>query len=283
MVEKTAPGDELVNPLGNLPTYIGEAEFKPGQAQLFAEALSTLEAAGVPVLIAGAFASHAYSGIWRNTKDLDLFLRSGDVHTALRALGEAGFETELRDPSWLAKAWKDPYLIDLIFGNGNRVLQVDDSWIDRGRPIEICGVRTRLIALEDLIASKLFVAKRDRFDGADVAHLIRSRGREIDWERVLERLPEDRLLLLWHLVFFLYVYPGHAELVPHDLVHRLMEEMNRLWDDPVDERSFRGTVVDHVAFAIDVADWGYDDPRPSEAAVAADVETGRSHADRRRR
>jgi predicted nucleotidyltransferase len=274
MVDKSAPGDEYVNPVGNLPTYIGEAEFKPGQAELFAEALRVLEAADVPVLIAGAFASHAYSGIWRNTKDLDLFLRPGDVHTALRALAEEGFETELRDPTWLAKAWKDPYLIDLIFGNGNRVLQVDDSWIHRGRPIEICGVRVRLISIEDLIASKLFIAKRDRFDGADVAHLIRSRGDEIDWERILERLPNDRLLLLWHIVLFLYAYPGHAQLVPRELVERLTGELFRLWDEPPPATAFRGTVIDHVAFAIDVADWGYEDPRPPEARVVAMVETG---------
>jgi hypothetical protein len=280
--EKKAPGDEYVNPVGNLPTHIGEAEFKPGQAQLFAEALGTLEAAGVPVLIAGAFASHAYSGIWRNTKDLDLFLRPEDVHTALRALADQGFETELRDPSWLAKAWKDPYLIDLIFGNGNRVLQVDSSWIERGTPIEICGVGARLIAIEDLIASKLYVAKRDRFDGADVAHLIRSRGSEIDWDRILERIPNDRMLLLWHIVLFLYVYPGHADLVPRELVERLTRELLQLWDEPAAARTFRGTVIDHVAFAIDVADWDYDDPRPSEAMVATTVETGTGNDAHRR-
>ena len=154
------------------------------------------------------------------------------------------------------------------------MLKVDDSWIERGRPIEICGVQTRLISIEDLIASKLFVAKRDRFDGADVAHLIRSRGDEIDWERILDRLPGDRPLLLWHIVLFLYAYPGHAQLVPRDLVERLATELFRLWDEPAAATAFRGTVIDHVAFAIDVADWGYDDPRPPEATVVAMVETG---------
>lgn len=284
MTTRTAPGDEYVNPLGNAPTYEGGPEFKPGEAQVFAEALRVLDSAAVPVLIAGAFASHAYSGIWRNTKDLDLFLKPADVHTALRALSDAGFQTELRDPAWLAKAWKDPYLIDLIFGNGNRVVQVDDSWIETGRPIEICGVAAKLIAVEDLIVAKAFIAKRDRYDGADVAHLIRSCALEIDWQRVLDRLGNQRLLLLWHFVLFAYVYPGQAQLLPRDVVERLVDELRRGMDEPADSHAFRGTLLDDVAFAIDVADWGYRDPRPSVAELAAAVATGSSpHADRRDR
>ncbi len=257
------PGDEYANPMANCPTYEGSPEMPPEQEKRVAEALTTLEEAEVPVILAGAFASHAYSGIWRNTKDLDVFLMPRDVRTALAALSEAGFETELRDPWWLAKAWREEWLVDLIFGMGNREIQVDEGWIERALPVEIAGVPTRVISLEDLIVSKVFIAKRDRFDGADVAHLIRCAGGRIDWDRVLEGMgSEHRTLLLWHLVLFDYVYPGHGDHLPHDLMRELFDERALAWrDDRVRPNAFRGTLLDERAFAIDVEDWGYDDSR----------------------
>ena len=204
----------------------------------------------------------------------DVFLRPDDVHTALRALSEEGYETELRDPTWIAKAWKSPYLVDLIFGMGSRVFQVDDTWIERGKPATIAGVEARLISVEDLLASKMYIAKRDRFDGADVVHLIRCRGREIDWDRVLDRMHPDNLLVLWHVVLFAAIYPGLVSLVPEALIERLTDEMRRLWKEPRDPREFRGTLLDDAAFAIDVQYWGYADPRPSESEVAVIVEGG---------
>lgn len=257
------PGDEYANPLGNCPTYEGSPDMPPEQEEFVAEALSALEDADVPVILAGAFASHAYTGIWRNTKDLDLFLRPRDVPPALEALAGTGFETELRDPWWLAKAWRDDWLVDLIFGMGNRELQVDDGWIERGLPVEIAEVPTRVIALEDLIVSKVFIAKRDRFDGADVAHLIRCAAGRIDWDLVLRGMgPEHRTLLLWHLVLFDYVYPGHADHLPHDLMRALFEERARSWENRrARPNAFRGSLLDERAFAIDVEDWGYEDVR----------------------
>ncbi|MGH9339268.1 MAG: hypothetical protein ACRD1R_06720 [Acidobacteriota bacterium] len=126
-----------------------------------------------PEDIAGGFAYHAYTGIWRSTKDLDIFLKPEDVEPALATLRESGFQTEIVASHWLAKAWMRPYLIDLIFGMGNGALRVDDQWTQRSNPVKICGVMARLIPIEEMIASKLFIAKRDRFDGADVVHLIR--------------------------------------------------------------------------------------------------------------
>jgi hypothetical protein len=265
MASKTAPGDEYHNPLGNPPTYIGDPDFEPGQRELVATVFGALDRAAIPFLLAGGFAKHAYTGIWRNTKDVDLFLKPADVGPALEALAAAGLETELRDPLWLAKTWREPYLVDLISGAGNGVLPIDDSWIRRARPYEMCGIPCRLIALEDLIASKLYIAFRDRFDGADVAHLLRCRGAEVHWERVLELLGDQRQLLLWHLVYFDYVYPGHSDLLPRALMTLLFDEMRSAWEDAYAVRQLRGPLLDDSAFAIDVLDWGYEDPRPSDA------------------
>jgi hypothetical protein len=54
----------------------------------------------------------------------------------------------------------------------NAVLTVEDSWIERAQPAVLEGVRSRVLAPEELLASKLFVTRTERFDGADIAHII---------------------------------------------------------------------------------------------------------------
>jgi predicted nucleotidyltransferase len=263
MNARAVPGDELQNPLANSPTSQRFPALGPEQERIFRQSITTLDAAGIPFLIAGAFACHAHSGAWRNTKDLDLFLLPDDVHAALDALAAAGFEIELRDPHWLAKAWKKGYLIDLIFGMGNRAMPIDESWIERATMVDFCGTKARLLSIEDLIASKMYIAARDRFDGADLAHLILSRRGRLDWERVLELMGESRGLVLWHLLLFAYLYPDHRDILPLDLMDRLVEEARREWRrGPGQGRRSRGPLLDPVAFAVDIQDWGYEDPRP---------------------
>jgi hypothetical protein len=65
-----------------------------------------------------------------------------------------------------------------------------------------------------MIWSKAFVMERERYDGADVLHLILARGQEMDWRRLLTRFENYRLVLLSHLVLFLYVYPSEAGRIP---------------------------------------------------------------------
>src|SRR5438045_6298541 len=120
-----------------------EAQLDSAEAQVFARALTALNQAGVRYILAGAFAKHAYTGIWRNTKDLDLFLTAGDLKGALETLGAAGFETSIEYEHWLAKAHAEPYVIDLIFGLGHGRLRVDDTWFERTQTCEVAGVTTR--------------------------------------------------------------------------------------------------------------------------------------------
>ncbi len=63
-----------------------------------AAALRALAASRVPFLVAGAYAFFEYTGIFRDTKDLDLFLRERDLEDAFRVLEQAGFRTELDRP-----------------------------------------------------------------------------------------------------------------------------------------------------------------------------------------
>jgi hypothetical protein len=244
-----------------------EPQLEPDEAEVFARALKALNEADVPYLIGGAFAKHAYTGIWRDTKDLDLFLKPVDLRPALKALEQAGFETEIEFRHWLAKARQKPYFVDLIFGTGHGQLGVDDSWFKYTPPIEVAGVKARLIALEDLIASKAYVAERYRFDGADILHLIHGTKGQLDWQRVLARLGDNHGLLLWHLVLFAYVYPGRTHYLPQTLMVKLFETARRLWWQPPDAaaprqtKAFRGTLLDPFSFIVDIEDWQYEDRR----------------------
>src|SRR5436309_12992892 len=127
------------------------------QESLFREVIQLLESNHVPFVVSGAFALHEHTGIWRDTKDLDLFLCARDMPSALRCLEGGGYELEVRDPVWLAKAWRDEYFVDLITGMSNAVIRVDQTWIDRGQPSKVLDVPTRILSAEEFIASKIFV------------------------------------------------------------------------------------------------------------------------------
>lgn len=222
----------------------------------YRDVLQALERAGIPCAVGGAFAFHRHTGIWRTTKDLDLILVPGALSAALAQLAAAGFETCVADPVWLAKAIRGEYFVDLITGVGNASLVVDPSWIELAIPDEILGVPCRILGAEELLASKSFVARRERFDGADVVHLIRACGDGLNWNRVLELLGTHWELLLWSLVLFAYVYPGRTDLVPErlwaDLTSRFLDRVTH----PHPEFPSRGTLVDPLMFAIDVNEWG---------------------------
>src|SRR5277367_5975820 len=201
------------------------------QASLFREVLTALEDRQLPYAVSGAFALRQHTGICRVTKDLDLFMTA---HTALSVfpyLRRRGFVCEVCDPVWLAKARKGEFFVDLITGMSNGVLSVEDSWIERASPAVVLGIKTRVLAPEELVASKIFVARRERFDGADIAHVIYGTYPSFDWERELQLMGEHWEMLLWSLLLFRYAYPGQTHYVPAwvwcELLQRLEREVAR--------------------------------------------------------
>jgi predicted nucleotidyltransferase len=142
------------------------------QESLFREVIQLLESNHVPFVISGAFALHEHTGIWRDTKDLDLFLPAQEVGRALTLLEKDGFETEVLDSVWLAKAKRDGFFVDLITGMSNAVLRVDYSWIRHASRSEVFGMSVRVLAPEELIASKNFVTRRERFDVSVICEVI---------------------------------------------------------------------------------------------------------------
>lgn len=238
----------------------------PEAAVLYREVLEAMNEHRVPYAVAGAFALQKYTGIWRLTKDLDLFMKPEDVPVALRYLEQRNFRCETLDPVWLSKAHRGEYFVDLISGMSNAVIVVDDSWIDRAQATTIAGVKSRIISAEDLIASKLFVTRRERFDGGDIAHIIYRTHGMLDWNRILELAGEHWEMVLWALLLFRYIYPGQTDYVPAAVWKELLSRYGSLIQESTPHAPFRGSLVDENLFAIDMNDWGLEDVQKSYRA-----------------
>jgi hypothetical protein len=152
-------------------------DFLPEATRCYRSALVSLTEALVPFAVGGALALQKHSGIWHYTKDLDLMLEARSIPAAIKALEDEGYEVYVEDAVWLVavwlvKAYKGDYFVDLITAQANAALVVDAEWIRRAAPDEVFGISCRILGAEELIASKIFVARRERFDGADVARIF---------------------------------------------------------------------------------------------------------------
>lgn len=230
--------------------------FSDEQIQCYQSALRSLNEAGISYAVAGAFALHEHCGIWRTTKDLDIVLESKHVPAALDYLKKKGFYTFVKDPVWLAKAYLGDFFVDLITSLGNAVLCVDSSWMEHAKPIMLFGVPCKVLGVEEVIASKLFVTRRERFDGADIVHLIHSKAEQLNWDRIERLMKGHEELIFWSLVFFAYIYPKRTNAIPPEVWKRMMQRFESELKNPREGAPFRGTLIDPNMFAIDVAEWG---------------------------
>jgi Nucleotidyl transferase of unknown function (DUF2204) len=228
------------------------------QEMLFHEVLALFEKNTIAYAVAGAFALREHTGICRDTKDLDVFLTPQNAELALDCLRKGGFECQVCDPVWLYKAHRDRFFVDLITGMSNATFVVEDSWIDRAVPAVIQEVRTRVLGAEELLASKLFVTRRERFDGADIAHVIYGTQGKLDWQRVLFLAGEHWEILFWALVLFRYVYPAQTGYVPKKIWRELIGRFQNAISHTDPAAKFRGSLIDEKMFAVDVKEWGLD-------------------------
>jgi hypothetical protein len=228
----------------------------------YVDALRHLLRCGTPFLVGGAYAMREYGGIFRDTKDLDVFCKPDDYPRLLRALSEEGYSTEITYPTWLAKALHGDHVIDVIFGSGNDLCVVDDLWFRHARRVVLFEFMVMLIPPEEMIWSKAYVQDRFRFDGADIAHIIRKQGPTLDWERLLARMDRDWEVLLAHLINFRFIYPADRDSVPGWVVHNLCSHVQRqLTEAAPAERVCRGPLLTPHDYQIDVSEWGYVDAR----------------------
>jgi hypothetical protein len=249
---------------------------EPEEREFYCHTLAVLEPTGIEVLIGGAYAFARYTGIERHTKDLDIFVRPSDFERTLEALRTAGYQVEATFPHWLGKAFCGEYYVDVIHSSGNGVARVDDEWFANAMHDAVFDIPVRLAPREEMIWSKSFVQERERFDGADVAHLLLASGAQLDWSRLLCRFGPNWRVLFAHLVMFGFIYPSERDRVPGWVMHELSRrlEMSMSASPPV-ERVCRGTLLSRQQYLIDTHDWGYRDARalPDNAMTDSDVAT----------
>lgn len=217
----------------------------------------------MPFLVGGAYAFERYTGIARHTKDLDVFIREPDCEAALAALTADGCHGEVPFPHWLAKAYCGDHFVDLIFSSGNGLAPVDDAWFEHAVDETVLGIPVKLVPAEEMIWQKALIMERERFDGADVAHLLRARANQMDWPRLLDRFGEHWPVLLSHLILFGYIYPEERAKIPSPVMRGLLRRHERGpasapgSDGPV----CQGTVLSRTQYVVDVEQWGYQDGR----------------------
>jgi hypothetical protein len=237
--------------------WVPEAE-----RELYKEALAALNAAGIAYVVAGAYAIYEHTGIYRETKDLDIFVEPTHLVRAMRALKGAGMTARLEQPHWLAKATRGELFIDIIFGMGNGLAMIDGDWYKHSRPAILAATPVRVAPAEELLWHRLFIFERHRQDMADIVHLIVCVGRHMDWQRLVAKTAEHWPLLLAQIQMYDYVYPEHREGVPKWVREHLLErariEMNR---ERSGERVTRGPLISRFSFTIDVHEWEMHDLR----------------------
>lgn len=229
---------------------------------VYREALTCLRNAGIPFLVGGAFGLETYTGLVRRTKDLDLFVRPANRLQLMQRLAECGFQTEWRFAHWLGKAFKDDRSIDVIFSSGNGLCTVDDGWFRHAVSAEILGVEVHVVPAEEMLWSKAFVMERNRYDGSDIAHLLRARAPMMDWARLLSRFNVHWRVLFSHVILFGFVYPAQRLRVPgwfmYEMMRRLELEMQSL---PPDRRVCQGTLLSWSQYLVHLDRGEYEDAR----------------------
>lgn len=242
----------------------------------YQDMLRSLIAAEIPFMVGGAYAFSHFTGITRPTKDLDLFILRNDFERLTESMKPYGYETELTYPHWLGKIHSGEHFVDLIFSSGNGIAEVDQNWFRHAVPAEVLGVPVLICPIEETIWSKAFIMERERFDGADIAHLIRTGSAGMDWQRLLQRFDPHWRLLFSHLVLFGFVYPDHHNLVPHWLMNTLMERLRaEMESGPAAEHVCQGTLLSRAQYLPDIERWGYRDARllPPGTMTAEDAES----------
>jgi hypothetical protein len=147
-------------------------------------AVAALERADVRYVVGGSVACWARGGPLA-TADVDLMIRPRDADAALEALAEAGMRTERPPEQWLYKAWCDNVLVDLIYEPVG--LAVDDALFNRSESLNVAGLRVEVMAMEDVMTTKLLALNEHALDLEPLLAIARSLREQIDWGEVRRR------------------------------------------------------------------------------------------------
>jgi hypothetical protein len=142
---------------------------------------AALREADVPFLLGGSLASWARGGP-ETRHDLDLMIKRADAEHALQALADAGMRPDDPPEEWLVKAWDGDVLVDLVFCP--KGLPIDDDVIARGEEMSVLSMEMRVMAIEDVLVTKLMALREHHLDYGTLLGIARALREQIDWEHV---------------------------------------------------------------------------------------------------
>ena len=238
--------------------------------EFYVESLKILNKSKIPFMLGGTMAVNIYTGIDRQTKDMDIFVKPGDYPRVLGLFAEAGYKTAVEDERWLAKVYKKRDYFDVIWNLENAQTHVTDDWFKKAPTGELFGHKTMMLPPTELIFAKAFVQDRLKYDGSDIAHLILLKYKEIDWKRLLSYMDQYWEVLFMHILNFRFVYPSEREIIPKWLLDELVTRLQNQINTPTPKnRICRGRIFSLADYYIDVSKLGFGD------VIGGDVHEGR--------
>lgn len=191
---------------------------------LYCEAMQAVSSRGVRYMLGGGFAQATFTGRWRSTKDIDLYVLEEQRDAAVSALSEAGFkdyyEQLAYDRRWIYRSTKDGVIVDIIWSMANQRAVVEEDWFAHAASIRVRGEVLEVLPREEFMWCKLYIMQRDRCDWIDIFNLLYANGPELDWKRLIRRLEEDWPLLKGMLAVYGWLHPERALLLPEWLRDR---------------------------------------------------------------
>ncbi|HEX6714771.1 MAG TPA: nucleotidyltransferase [Thermoleophilaceae bacterium] len=165
MAQGSAPKDQLLEAMMRVAAALRDAE--------------------LPYLLAGSFAIWARGGPPHDT-DLDFAIKADDVERAVEVLVAAGLEHRTTPEEWLEKVYDgDDVVVDLIYNPAG--LEVDDDVMERGDDIEVQGMTFRVMAVDDVMTTKLYAFKEHYLDYESALEMARAVREQIDWDELRRR------------------------------------------------------------------------------------------------
>ncbi len=196
---------------------------------IYRDAIDAVRGTGLPFMLGGGFALASFTGRWRDTKDIDFYIKPEDRDIVVTALTRAGFVDYYcrlpYDRKWIYRSVRADVIVDIIWSMANQRAQVDDVWFQRAGQLSLRSRPLLVVPAEEFMWCKLYIMQRDHCDWTDIFNLLYAHGPQIDWEHLTWRLGEDTPLLRAVLTVYSWLCPQEVLALPASVWQRL--EMRR--------------------------------------------------------
>lgn len=214
----------------------GLEQISDEQWEFYKAVIQAVRDSGEPFALGGGFAWAAFTGVFRNGKDIDLFILPESRDKLIDAVGRIGLtdyaEKEAYDRKWIYRGTRDGWIADLIWDMANYRANLDEDWVTLGPEVVIRGEHVRILPIEELIWNKLYILQRPRCDWTDILNLVYLNVESIDWDRMIKKLSPDAHLLGGAMSVFLWMCPGRARSVPSYVWEMLGMRVPIIGDEP---------------------------------------------------